>query len=133
MKKTVSRTYYKTSLLMNDNIKLTKLFTQCASTRTTAIRYGLDLDADALGKAFYDAFVMSYLPNVTKRYQEWSVEVEAIEDIYGNTIEMVFDDNIAHIYIEENVTPELEQMYEKLVINALEKVQRYGKDMEIGR
>ena len=132
MKKTVSRTYYKTSLLMNDNIKLTKLFTQCASTRTTAIRYGLDLDVDALGKAFYDAFVMSYLPNVTKRYQG-RFGAEVIEDIYGNTIEMVFDDNIAHIYIEENVTPELEQMYEKLVINALEKVQRYGKDMEIGR
>ena len=99
MKKTVSRTYYKTSLLMNDNIKLTKLFTQCASTRTTAIRYGLDLDADALGKAFYDAFVMSYLPNVTKRYQG-RFGAEVIEDIYGNTIEMVFDDNIAHIYIE---------------------------------
>ena len=135
---TVNRIYYKTSLLMNDNIKLTKLLTQALSSDgtiiATRIKYGLGLDVDALGKAFYDAFVMAYLPNATKRYQG-SFGMEVIEDIYGNTIEMFFDDddNIVHIYIGANVTPELEQMYEKLIINALEKVRKYGTDMEIGR
>lgn len=130
--------YYKTSLLMNDNIKLTKLLTQALSSdgtiMNTRIKYGLGLDVDALGKAFYDAFVMAYLPNATKRYQG-CFGTEVIEDIYGNTIEMFFDDddNIVHIYIGANVTPELEQMYEKLIINALEKVRKYGTDMEIGR
>ena len=132
---TVNGMYFKTSLLMNDNIKLTKLLTHCLSSDgtiiDTRIKYGLDLDVDALGKAFYDAFVMAHLPNVTKRYQG-CLGAEVIEDIYGNTIEMVFD-NGADIYINENVTSELEQMYEKLVINALEKVRKYGTDMEIGR
>ena len=132
---TINRIYYKTSLLMNDNIKLTKLLTHCLSSDgtiiNTRIKYGLGLDVDALGKAFYDAFVMAYLPNATKRYQG-SFGMEVIEDIYGNTIEMFFD-NGADIYIGANVTPELEQMYEKLIINALEKVRKYGTDMEIGR
>lgn len=133
--KTVNKTYFKTSLLMNDNIKFTKLFTQCNYVDGTigerSIRYGLDLNADALGKAFYDAFIIAYLPNVAKRYQE-SFGNEVIDDVYGNTIEFVFDD-VIHIYIEPNVTPELEQMYDKLIANVLEKVRTYGEDMEISR
>lgn len=132
---TVNKIYYKTALLMNDNIKFTKLFTQCnfddGTIGARRVTYGLDLDADALGKAFYDTFIIAYLPNAVKRYQG-SFGIEVIDDVYGNTIEFVIYD-IIDIYIGPNVTPELEQMYDKLIANVLEKVHTYGEDMEIGR
>lgn len=131
--KTVEGMYFKTSLLMNDNIKVTKFFTQCSFDDGTIAerntRYGLNLNSDALGKAFYDAFVITYLPNVTKRYQD-SFGVDAIDDVYGNKIEFEFND-IIYVYIGPNVTPELEQMYDKLIANVIEKVRTYGEDMEI--
>ena len=74
---------------------------------------------------------MTYLPNITKRYQD-KRENEVIEDIYGNKIIFVYDSRYA-VFIEPNVTVELEQLYDKLTAEVLEKVRTYGRDMEISR
>ena len=74
---------------------------------------------------------MTYLPNITKRYQDQR-ENEVIEDIYGNKIEFASGSTYC-IYIEPNVTVELEQLYDKLTAEVLGKVRTYGRDMEISR
>ena len=126
--------YLKTSILMNDNVKFTKFISQSSyggEITGRGIRYTLNLNVDTLGKAFYDAYIMTYLPNITKRYQNtWGNEES--EDIYGNIIEFV-SDSLYHIYIDPNVTVELEQLYDKLTAEVLEKVRTYGRDMEISR
>lgn len=126
--------YLKTSILMNDNVKFTKLISQSSyggEITSRAIDYTFSLNVDTLGKAFYDAYIMTYLPNITKRYQNtWGNE--EIEDIYGNKIEFV-PDSLYRIFIDPNVTVELEQLYDKLTAEVLEKVRTYGRDMEISR
>lgn len=126
--------YLKTSILMNDNVKFTKLISQSSyggEITSRAIDYIFSLNVDTLGKAFYDAYIMTYLPNITKRYQNtW--ENEVIEDIYGNKIKFVYD-SIYGVFIAPNVTVELEQLYDKLTAEVLEKVRTYGRDMEISR
>lgn len=126
--------YLKTSILMNDNVKFTKLISQSSyggEITSRAIDYTFSLNVDTLGKAFYDAYIMTYLPNITKRYQNtWGNE--EIEDIYGNKIEFV-PDSLYCIFIDPNVTVELEQLYDKLTAEVLEKVRTYGRDMEISR
>lgn len=126
--------YLKTSILMNDNVKFTKLISQSSyggEITSRAIDYIFSLNVDTLGKAFYDAYIMTYLPNITKRYQNtWGNE--EIEDIYGNKIEFV-PDSLYCIFIDPNVTVELEQLYDKLTAEVLEKVRTYGRDMEISR
>lgn len=126
--------YLKTSILMNDNVKFTKLISQSSyggEITSRAIDYTFSLNVDTLGKAFYDAYIMTYLPNITKRYQNtWGNE--EIEDIYGNKIEFV-SDSLYSIFIDPNVTVELEQLYDKLTAEVLEKVRTYGRDMEISR
>lgn len=126
--------YLKTSILMNDNVKFTKFISQSSyggEITGRGIRYTLNLNVDTLGKAFYDAYIMTYLPNITKRYQNtWGNE--EIEDIYGNKIEFVSESTYC-IYIDPNVTVELEQLYDKLTAEVLEKVRTYGRDMEISR
>ena len=126
--------YLKTSILMNDNVKFTKFISQSSyggEITERSLRYGLNLNVDTLGKAFYDAYIMTYLPNITKRYQD-KRENEVIEDIYGNKIIFVYDSRYA-VFIEPNVTVELEQLYDKLTAEVLEKVRTYGRDMEISR
>lgn len=126
--------YLKTSILMNDNVKFTKFISQSSyggEITSRAIDYTFSLNVDTLGKAFYDAYIMTYLPNITKRYQNtWGNE--EIEDIYGNKIEFV-PDSLYRIFIDPNVTVELEQLYDKLTAEVLEKVRTYGRDMEISR
>lgn len=126
--------YLKTSILMNDNVKFTKFISQSSfggEITRRAIDYTLNLNVDTLGKAFYDAYIMTYLPYITKRYQNtWGNE--EIEDIYGNKIEFV-SDSLYRIFIDPNVTVELEQLYDKLTAEVLEKVRTYGRDMEISR
>ena len=127
--------YSKTALLMNDNVRFGKYLLQRSSRDGTItrrlIRYTFSLNVDTLGKAFYDAYIMTYLPNITKRYQNtWGNE--EIEDIYGNKIEFASESTYC-IYIEPNVTAELEQLYDKLTAEVLEKVRTYGRDMEISR
>lgn len=68
---------------------------------------------------------------ITKRYQDQRGN-EVIEDIYGNKIKFVYD-SIYGVFIEPNVTVELEQLYDKLTAEVLEKVRTYGRDMEISR
>ena len=126
--------YSKTALLMNDNVRFGKYLLQSSGDGTItrrAIRYTFSLNVDTLGKAFYDAYIMTYLPNITKRYQDQR-ENEVIEDIYGNKIEFASESTYC-IYIEPNVTVELEQLYDKLTAEVLEKVRTYGRDMEISR
>ncbi len=127
--------YSKTALLMNDNVRFGKYLLQRSSRDGTItrrlIRYTFSLNVDTLGKAFYDAYIMTYLPNITKRYQDQR-ENEVIEDIYGNKIKFVYD-SIYAVFIEPNVTVELEQLYDKLTAEVLEKVRTYGRDMEISR
>lgn len=85
--------YCKAALMMNDSVKFGKSLCQISRdgkiVRRT-VRYNFALDANALGKAFYDAYIMTYLPNITKRYQD-PMENDVIEDISGNKIKFVFD------------------------------------------
>ena len=126
--------YSKTALLMNDNVRFGKYLLQGSRDGTItrrSIRYTFSLNVDTLEKAFYDAYIMTYLPNITKRYQDKRGN-EVIEDIYGNKIKFVYD-SIYAVFIEPNVTAELEQLYDKLTAEVLEKVRTYGRDMEISR
>ena len=126
--------YSKTALLMNDNVRFGKYLLQSSRDGTItrrAIIYTFSLNVDTLGKAFYDAYIMTYLPNITKRYQDQRGN-EVIEDIYGNKIKFVYD-SIYGVFIDPNVTVELEQLYDKLTAEVLEKVRTYGRDMEISR
>lgn len=99
-------------------------------TRRT-IKNIFEVTTDKLGKAFYDAYVITYLPYIAKRYKDKLIN-EEIEDIYGNKITFVFDNTVT-IFIEPNVTSELKQSYDELSVDVLEKVHTYGEDMEIGR
>ena len=54
---------------MNDNVKFTKFISQTSyggEITGRSLRYGLNLNVDTLGKAFYDAYIMMYLPNIKK-------------------------------------------------------------------
>ena len=126
--------YGKSAILMKENIKFGKNVLQSTVddkiTRRT-IEYIFDVNADKLGKAFYDAYVIAYFPYITKRYKN-KRENEEIEDIYGNKITFVFEDTVT-IFIGPNVTAELEKTYDELNLEVLEKVHTYGEDMEISR
>lgn len=126
--------YSKSAILMKENIKFGKNIMQATVNDKIVektIEYIFDVNADKLGKAFYDAYVITYLPYITKRYKN-QMENEEIEDIYGNRITFVFDGTVT-IFIEPNITAELEQLYDELNVEVLEKVHTYGEDMEISR
>lgn len=126
--------YSKFAILMKENIKFGKNIMQTTvddKITRRAIEYTFDVNADKLGKSFYDAYVITYLPYITKRYKD-KMENEEIEDIYGNRITFVFEGTVT-IFIKPNVTAELEKLYDELNVEVLEKVHTYGEDMEISR
>lgn len=76
---------------------------------------------------------MTYFPNITKR-EKISLGIDRLFDIYGNRIVIGATLNKLVIMIRgEDIAVDVEHMYDRLMFEVIEKVQKYGEDIEIGR
>lgn len=82
--------------------------------------------------AFFDAFVMTYFPNITKREKDL-LGIDELFDMYGNRIVICASNKLVVIIKGEDIPVEVEHMYDRLMFEVIEKVQKYDEDMEIGR
>jgi hypothetical protein len=124
----------KFSLLTYEGMRYTKThidYTKLDNSRWTKNLCYTDMDKEEL-TAFFDAFVMTYFPNITKRDKN-EFGQEKIVDIYGNTITIYVDDTITIVIDGKAMPEEVEHLYDRLIFEAIEKVHTYGEDMEIGR
>lgn len=126
--------FSKFSLLTYEGMQYTKNcieYTKSDNSRGTKIFCYTDMNKEEL-KTFFDAFVMTYFPNITKRDKN-IFGLDEIVDIYGNII-TIYATNKIVINIKGKAIPEeVEHLYDRLIFEVIEKVRTYGEDMEISR
>ena len=126
--------FSKFSLLIHEDMRYTKNrieYTREDNSIATKFFYYTDVDRWKT-RAFIDAFVMAYFPNILRRDKN-SFGIDELYDIYGNRI-AIFATNKMSINIKGEIIPEeVEHSYDRLIFEIIKKVRTYGEDMEIGR
>jgi hypothetical protein len=134
---TKSTRFSKFSLLIDEDIRYTKshiVYTKADNSIGTKSLYYTDMGKWNL-TAFFDAFVMAYFPNISKRYKNRFGQDELL-DVYGNTITIYSTDTITIDITGAGGAArpkEVEHLYDRLIFEIIKKVRTYGEDMEIGR
>lgn len=126
--------FSKFSLLSYEGMQYTKNcieYTKSDNSRGTKIFCYTDMNKEEL-TTFYDAFVMTYFPNITKRDKN-ILGLDEIVDIYGNIITIYATNKIAINIKGKAIPEEVKHLYDRLIFEAIEKVRTYGEDIEISK
>lgn len=83
-------------------------------------------------RAFFDAFVMAYFPNILKRDKDL-LGIDELYDVYGNKIVILATEKLSIIIKGKIIPEEVEHLYDRLIFEIIKKVRTYGADMEIGK
>lgn len=129
------RNYFsKSSLLKHGDMQYTKNHVEKVrrdNSFATSFFYYTNIDKEN-ATAFFDAFVMTYFSNISKRDKD-PLGIDELFDIYGNKIVICATDKLSIIIKGEVIPEEVEHLYDRLIFEVIEKVRTYGEDMEIGR
>ena len=129
-----SNFFSKLSLLMHEDMRYTKDHienTRRDNSYVTKFIYYTDVDKGE-ARAFFDAFVMAYFPNILKRDKN-PLGIDELYDVYGNKIVILATEKMSIIIKGEIIPEEVEHSYDRLIFEIIKKVRTYGEDMEIGR
>ena len=124
----------KASLLMYEDMQYTKNHVEkerVDKSFVTSFYYYTDLD-EWETRAFFDAFVMAYFPNILKRDKDL-LGIDELYDVYGNKIVILATEKLSIIIKGKIIPEEVEHLYDRLIFEIIKKVRTYGADMEIGR
>ena len=124
----------KASLLMYEDMRYTKNHVEkerVDKSFVTSFYYYIDLD-EWETRAFFDAFVMAYFPNILKRDKDL-LGIDELYDVYGNKIVILATEKLSIIIKGKIIPEEVEHLYDRLIFEIIKKVRTYGADMEIGR
>ena len=129
-----SNFFSKASLLMYEDMRYTKNHVEnerVDKSFVTSFYYYTDLDKWET-RAFFDAFVMAYFPNILKRDKS-PLGIDELYDVYGNKIVILATEKMSIIIKGKVIPEEVEHSYDRLIFEIIKKVRTYGEDMEIGR
>ena len=129
-----SKFFSKASLLMYEDMRYTKNHVEkerVDKSFVTSFYYYTDVD-EWEARAFFDAFVMAYFPNISKRDKD-SLGIDELFDVYGNRIKIYETDKLTIVITGKVIPEEVEHLYDRLIFEIIKKVRTYGEDMEIGR
>lgn len=129
-----SNFFSKASLLMYEDMRYTKNHVEkerVDKSFVTSFYYYTDVD-EWETRAFFDAFVMAYFPNILKRDKD-PLGIDELYDVYGNKIVILATEKMSIIIKGKIIPEEVEHLYDRLIFEIIKKVRTYGEDMEIGR
>ena len=129
-----SKFFLKASLLMYEDMRYTKNHVEkerVDKSFVTSFYYYTDVD-EWEARAFFDAFVMAYFPNILKRDKD-PLGIDELYDVYGNKIVILATEKLSIIIKGKIIPEEIEHLYDRLIFEIIKKVRTYGADMEIGR
>ena len=129
-----SKFFLKASLLMYEDMRYTKNHVEkerVDKSFVTSFYYYTDVD-EWETRAFFDAFVMAYFPNILKRDKD-PLGIDELYDVYGNKIVILATEKMSIIIKGKIIPEEVEHLYDRLIFEIIKKVRTYGEDMEIGR
>lgn len=126
--------FSKFSLLKHGDMQYTKEHIKNVrrdNSFVTKFIYYTDIDNEK-ATTFFDAFVMTYFSNISKRDKD-SLGIDELFDRYGNRIKIYATDKLTLCITGKVIPEEVEHLYDRLIFEVIEKVRTYGEDMEIGR